>query len=43
MILKEIKCEYLINGREKSWIKLKADYLEGMADSVDLVIMGGYF
>ena len=25
------------------WAKLKPDYIEGMADNLDLIILGGYY
>eukprot|EP01064_Diplonema_japonicum_P004005 TRINITY_DN12650_c0_g1_i3.p1 TRINITY_DN12650_c0_g1~~TRINITY_DN12650_c0_g1_i3.p1 ORF type:complete len:717 (+),score=173.41 TRINITY_DN12650_c0_g1_i3:207-2357(+) len=38
LVLKDIKSEYAPGARK--WIKLKKDYLKGMADSADLVVLG---
>ncbi|ADM11115.1 DNA ligase [Encephalitozoon intestinalis ATCC 50506] len=34
---------YLPSQRSNKWIKIKKDYLEGMSDSLDLVVMGAYY
>lgn len=38
-----VKSIYQPASRSKYWMKLKKDYLEGIGDSLDLVIMGAYF
>ncbi|KCZ73797.1 hypothetical protein H311_05243, partial [Anncaliia algerae PRA109] len=35
--------EYTPSKRCYSWIKLKKDYLTGMADSFDLIVLGCYY
>ena len=45
LMLKSLDASYDLDGpsrRSDSWLKLKRDYLEGMADSLDLVPIGGW-
>lgn len=44
IVIKGLDSEYLPGEREKTgWIKLKAEYVEGMTDTVDAIIIGGYY
>lgn len=35
--------EYKVNERGFPWVKLKSDYLDGMTDTFDLIILGGCY
>jgi DNA ligase 3 len=41
LVIKDVKSFYEPAARH--WVKLKKDYLEGMADSADLVVLGAYY
>lgn len=43
VIVKKKQSLYALDVRSKDWIKLKSDYIEGLVDSLDLVILGGYY
>lgn len=43
VIIKKLDSIYEPNERAVTWIKLKGDYLEGLTDTLDLLIVGGYF
>lgn len=44
VIVKDLTSMYYPNNRSTQyWIKLKAEYIDSLGDTLDLVILGGYF
>lgn len=41
MVVKDANSLYEPNARH--WLKIKKDYLSGLADSADLICLGAYF
>ena len=42
-MLKDPNTFYVPKERSTSWLKLKGDHVEGMTQSMDLIILGGFF
>jgi DNA ligase-4 len=43
IIVKNLNTIYVPNERKQKWIKLKPEYLDGVGDDLDLIILGGYY
>ena len=43
LMMKKLNSVYLPNDRGLDWVKLKGEYMEGMTDTLDLLVIGGYF
>ena len=43
IIIKKIDSIYKPNERSNVWIKLKGEYIDALGDTLDLIIIGGYF
>lgn len=39
-MIKDLDSTYVPNERKNKWIKLKPEYVEGVGDDLDLVILG---
>ena len=42
-MIKRIDSAYKPNERSNNWIKLKGEYIDSIGDTLDLIIVGGYF
>lgn len=42
-MLKDPNSIYVPKERAVNWLKLKGDYVDGMTDTMDVIIIGGYF
>lgn len=42
-MIKKLDSVYKPNERSSNWIKLKGEYIDSLGDTLDLVIIGGYF
>jgi DNA ligase-4 len=42
-MLKDPDSIYIPKERGANWVKLKGDYVDGLTDTLDLIILGGYF
>ena len=43
LIVKRVDSPYIVDDRSTLWMKLKSEYFEALSDSLDLLIVGGYY
>lgn len=43
IIVKKLDSTYKLDERTKDWVKMKCDYIDNLIDTLDLVIIGGYY
>ncbi|PRP74389.1 DNA ligase 4-like [Planoprotostelium fungivorum] len=43
IMIKNLNATYVPNERKGRWIKLKPEYIDGVGDNLDLLIVGGYY
>eukprot|EP01094_Clydonella_sp_ATCC50884_P022854 TRINITY_DN533_c0_g1_i1.p1 TRINITY_DN533_c0_g1~~TRINITY_DN533_c0_g1_i1.p1 ORF type:complete len:650 (+),score=150.88 TRINITY_DN533_c0_g1_i1:101-1951(+) len=43
IMVKDCGSTYIPNERKEKWIKLKPEYIDGVVDDLDLLIVGGYY
>lgn len=43
IMIKDMESTYVPNERKNKWIKLKPEYVDGVGDDLDLIILGGYY
>jgi len=43
IIIKKIDSTYKLDDRTRDWVKMKCDYIDSLIDTLDLVIIGGFY
>ncbi|KAF9584012.1 DNA ligase (ATP) [Lunasporangiospora selenospora] len=43
IIIKNPRSRYIPNGRGQEWVKLKPEYVDGVFDSLDVLVVGGFY
>ncbi|KAM5533834.1 hypothetical protein V8D89_012497 [Ganoderma adspersum] len=43
LVLKHPDAEYVLNGRNKDWIKVKPEYMDNMGETVDVLVVAGNY
>jgi len=43
IMIKNLHSPYVPNERKNKWLKLKPEYIDGLGEDFDLLIIGGYF
>ncbi|VDB87968.1 unnamed protein product [Peniophora sp. CBMAI 1063] len=43
LVIKHPDSEYVLNGRNKDWIKVKPEYMDSMSETLDLLVVAGHY
>ncbi|KAI0821590.1 DNA ligase 4 [Irpex lacteus] len=43
LVIKHPDSEYVLNGRNKDWIKVKPEYMDSMGETVDVLVVAGNY
>ncbi|GBE86558.1 DNA ligase 4 [Sparassis crispa] len=43
LVLKHPESEYVLNGRNRDWIKVKPEYMDNMGETVDVLVVAGNY
>ncbi|KAH9932654.1 hypothetical protein B0H21DRAFT_878850 [Amylocystis lapponica] len=43
LVIKHPDSEYILNGRNKDWIKVKPEYMDNMGETVDVIVVAGNY
>ncbi|KAJ3889259.1 DNA ligase 4 [Lentinula edodes] len=43
LVIKHPRSKYVLNGRNSDWIKVKPEYMEGMGETVDVLVVAGNY
>eukprot|EP00026_Physarum_polycephalum_P001548 Phypoly_transcript_01550.p1 GENE.Phypoly_transcript_01550~~Phypoly_transcript_01550.p1 ORF type:complete len:948 (+),score=159.21 Phypoly_transcript_01550:87-2930(+) len=43
IMIKDLESLYIPSERKEKWVKIKPEYVEGLGDDLDLLIIGGYY
>ncbi|THG99158.1 hypothetical protein EW026_g3144 [Hermanssonia centrifuga] len=43
LVLKHPSSEYILNGRNRDWIKVKPEYMDNMGETVDVLVVAGNY
>ncbi|KAA1468079.1 DNA ligase 4 [Dentipellis sp. KUC8613] len=43
LVMKHPASEYVLNGRNRDWIKVKPEYMDNMGETVDVLVVGGNY
>ncbi|KAI1796674.1 DNA ligase 4 [Ganoderma leucocontextum] len=43
LVLKHPDAEYVLNGRNKDWIKVKPEYMDNMGETLDVLVVAGNY